>query len=143
MIEKDHKQLSLVQQCELLTMHRSGLYYTPCAESEENLAIMRLLDEQYFKTPFYGVRRLTAWLQQQGYNVNRKRVGRLMGIMGWKTLFRGRRTSDPDKQHKVYPYLLRGLAIGRSNQVWASDITYVPMKKGFMYLCAIIDLHTR
>ena len=143
MVEKDHNGLSLVQQCKLLSIHRSGLYYTPCVESEENLAIMRLLDEQYFKTPFYGVRRLTAWLQQQGYNINRKRTGRLMGIMGWKTLFRGHNTSKPNKEHKVYPYLLRGLAIERPNQVWATDITYVPMKKGFLYLCAIIDLHTR
>ncbi|MBE7172683.1 MAG: IS3 family transposase [Williamsia sp.] len=143
MIEKDHCQLSLVEQCRLLSMHRSGIYYTPCLESEENLIIMRLLDEQYFKTPFYGIRRLTAWLQDQGYAVNRKRVARLMGIMGWKTLFRGRNTSKPGKGHKIYPYLLKGLVIDRPNQVWATDITYIPMKKGFMYLCAIIDLHTR
>lgn len=143
MIEKDHSGLSVVQQCDLLSIHRSGLYYTPCEESDENLAIMRLLDEQYFKTPFYGIRRLTAWLQDQGYNVNRKRVKRLMGIMGWKTIFRGYNTSKPGKGYQVYPYLLKGLAINRPNQVWATDITYVPMRKGFMYLCAIIDLHTR
>ncbi len=143
MIEKEHSRLSLVEQCHLLGMHRSGLYYTPCAQSEENLIIMRLLDEQYFKTPFYGIRRLTAWLQDQGYAVNRKRVARLISIMGWKTLFRGRNTSKPGKGHKIYPYLLKGLRIDRPNQVWATDITYIPMKKGFMYLCAIIDLHTR
>ena len=143
MIERGHNRLSIVQQCDLLTVHRSGLYYTPCMESEENLAIMRLLDEQYFKTPFYGIRRLTAWLASQGYSINRKRVKRLMGIMGWKTIFRGHNTSKPDKQHKVYPYLLKGLLINRPNQVWATDITYVPMGKGFMYLCAIIDLQTR
>ena len=143
MIERDHNGLSLVQQCDLLSIHRSGLYYTPCVESEENLAIMRLLDEQYFKTPFYGIRRLTAWLQDQGYNVNRKRVKRLMDIMGWKTIFRGYSTSKPGKGHKVYPYLLKGLVTSKVNQVWATDITYVPMKKGFMYLCAIIDVYTR
>ena len=143
MIEKDHSSLSVVQQCDMLTIHRSGLYYSACPESEENLAIMRLLDEQYFKTPFYGIRRLTAWLQDQGYNVNRKRVKRLMAIMGWKTIFRGCSTSKPNKEHKVYPYLLKGLTIDKPNQVWATDITYVPMRKGFMYLCAIIDLHSR
>lgn len=143
MIEKDHSGLSLVQQCDVLGIHRSGLYYVPCAESEKNLAIMRLLDEQYFKTPFYGIRRLTAWLQEQGYNVNGKRVKRLMDIMGWKTIFRGYSTSKPGKGRKVYPYLLKGLVTSKVNQVWATDITYVPMRKGFMYLCAIIDVHTR
>lgn len=143
MIEKDHNRLSLLQQCNLLSIHRSGLYYTPCAESEENLAIMRLLDEQCFKTPFYGIRRLTAWLQEQDYYVNRKRVKRLMDIIGWKTILRGYSTSKPNKEHKVYPYLLRGIITSKVNQVWATDITYVPMKKGFMYLCAIIDIHTR
>lgn len=143
MIDKNHIQMSIAEQCHLLNIHRSGLYYKPCMESEENLSIMRLLDEQYFKTPFYGVRRLTAWLQMLGYKINRKRVRRLMGIMGWETIFRAPRTSDADKQHKVYPYLLKGLDITRVNQVWATDITYVPMRKGFMYLCAIIDIHTR
>lgn len=143
MIDKNHLQVSIAEQCNLLSIHRSGIYYKPCPESEENLCIMGLLDEQYFKTPFYGVRRLTAWLQGLGYKINRKRVRRLMGIMGWETIFRAPRTSDPDKQHKVYPYLLKGLDITRVNQVWAIDITYVPMRKGFMYLCAIIDIHTR
>uniref|UniRef100_UPI00374DBF4E IS3 family transposase n=1 Tax=Mucilaginibacter sp. TaxID=1882438 RepID=UPI00374DBF4E len=112
-------------------------------ESQENLDIMRLLDEQYYATPFYGVRRLKVWLQRQGITVNRKRLLRLMNQMGWQTLFRRKSTSDPDKQNKVYPYLLKGLQIERANQVWATDITYVPMHKGFMYLCAVIDLHTR
>lgn len=143
MVDEKHLQMSIVEQCNLLSIHRSGVYYKPCPESEENLCIMRLLDEQYFKTPFYGVRRLTAWLETLGYKINRKRVRRLMGIMGWETIFRPPRTSDPDKQHKVYPYLLKGLDITRVNQVWATDITYVPMRKGFMYLCAIIDIHTR
>lgn len=143
MIDKQSCVLSVDRQCNLLGIHRSGLYYQPCAESEENLAIMRLLDEQYFKTPFYGVRRLTVWLQRQGYQINRKRVKRLMDLMGWQTIFRAPRTSDPDKQHKVYPYLLKGMDITKANQVWATDITYIPMRKGFMYLCAVMDLHTR
>lgn len=143
MVDEKHLQMSIVEQCNLLSIHRSGVYYKPCSESEENLCIMRLLDEQYFKTPFYGVRRLTAWLQTLGYKINRKRVRRLMGIMGWETIFRPPKTSDPNKQHKVFPYLLKGLDIARVNQVWATDITYVPMRKGFMYLCAIIDIHTR
>lgn len=143
MVDKEHSCLSVVRQCYLLGIHRSGLYYQPCAESQENLDIMRMLDEQYFKTPFYGVRRLRVWLQNQGYRINRKRLLRLMRQMGWQTLYRRKSTSDPDKQNKVYPYLLKGLLIERANQVWATDITYVPMKKGFMYLCAVIDLHTR
>lgn len=143
MVEKQHSSLSVVQQCRLLGLHRSGLYYQPCSESEENLIIMRLLDEQYYKTPFYGVRKLTAWLRIQGYSINRKRVKRLMELMGWQTIYRKPNTSKPCKEHRIYPYLLKGLAINRYNQVWAMDITYVPMRKGFMYLCAIIDVHTR
>jgi putative transposase len=119
------------------------LYYQPCSESEENITVMRLLDEQYFKTPFYGVRKLTAWLKGLGYAINRKRVKRLMDLMGWQTIYRWPNTSKPNKQHRIYPYLLKGLEINRLNQVWAMDITYVPMRRGFMYLCAVIDLHTR
>jgi putative transposase len=143
MIEQNHPQISIMEQCELLNLHRSGLYYQPVPESEQNLAIMRLLDEQYYKTPFYGIRKLTEWLQNMDYAVNHKRVRRLMKLMGWKTLYREPNTSDPDKQHKVYPYLLKGMRIWKRNQVWQIDITYVPMNKGFMYLCAIIDVHTR
>jgi putative transposase len=142
MINVKH-QLSVVKQCSLLDLHRSGLYYKPCHESEENLRILRLLDEQYFKTPFYGIRKLTAWLKKQDFKINRKRVKRLMELMGWQTLYRYKSTSEPDKQNRLYPYLLKGLRVTRPNQVWAMDITYVPMRKGFMYLCAIIDLHTR
>ena len=143
MIESTHCSLSIVKQCNLLGLHRSGLYYQPCPESVENLDIMRFLDEQYFRTPFYGVRKLTVLLRQQGFNVNRKRTKRLMDKMGWRTLYRHRNTSKPDKQNRLYPYLLKGLKIERRNQVWAMDITYVPMRKGFLYLCAVIDLHTR
>jgi putative transposase len=133
----------MTRQCLLLQIHRSGLYYAPVPESEENLHLMRCMDEQYFKTPFYGIRRMTAWLRHQGHRVNRKRVKRLMELMGWQTIYRKRNTSKANKLHPVYPYLLRDLAITRPNQVWAIDITYVPMRRGFMYLCAIIDIHTR
>lgn len=104
---------------------------------------MRLIDEQYFKTPFYGIRRVTAWLRNMGYKVNRKRIKRLMELVGWQTIYRKRNTSKKDKQNPVYPYLLRDLVIDHPNQVWAIDITYVPMRRGFMYLCAVIDVYTR
>lgn len=139
--KQDH--LSLSRQCSLLSIHRSGIYYKPCPESEENLFLMRLLDEQYLHTPFYGIRKITEWLRSEGFTINRKRVKRLMDLMGWQTLYRKRNLSKRNKEHKVYPYLLRGLPVTHRNQVWAIDITYVPMRKGFMYLCAIIDLHTR
>jgi len=143
MVDQQESSLSIARRCELLKIHRSGLYYRPCRESEENLTIMRLLDEQYFKTPFYGVRKLTVLLKKQGFKINRKRAKRLMGLMGWRTLYRNKNTSGPDKQNRLYPYMLKGLRVERPDQVWAMDITYVPMRKGFMYLCAIIDLHTR
>lgn len=143
MVERDTK-LSIVRQCELLSVHRSGLYYQPVQESDENLRIMRLMDEQYLKTPFYGIRRLTNWLRRdKSYIINPKRVRRLMQLMGWQTIYRKKNTSKRNQKHYVYPYLLKGLEINRANQVWAIDITYVPMRRGFMYLCAIIDLHTR
>ena len=143
MIDKQESSLSIARQCELVKVHRSGLYYKPCSESPENLAIMRLLDEQYFKTPFYGIRKLTFLIKSAGFKVNRKRVKRLMDLMGWQTLYRHKNTSKPDKQNRLYPYMLKGLLINRSNQVWAMDITYVSMRRGFMYLCAVIDLYTR
>lgn len=135
--------LSISAQCQLLTLTRSGFYYIPSGESEENLAIMRQLDRQYFSTPFYGVLRLTALLILAGFKVNKKRVRRLMKLMNWQTIYREPHTTISDKTHYKYPYLLRGLKIERCNQVWAMDITYIPMKTGFMYLTAIIDLHSR
>ena len=143
MVDSKYPKLSICRQCEALGVHRSGLYYTPSEESEENIQLLRLLDEQYMNTPFYGIRRLTYWLRSKGHAVNRKRVKRLMAIMGWQTIFRKQNTSKRNVLHPIYPYLLRGLEVERRNQVWAIDITYVPMKKGFMYLCAIIDLKTR
>lgn len=136
-------ELSLSKQCDLLKLHRSGLYYKPLTECDENLEIMRRLDEQYFKTPFYGVLRLTALLQQEGYKINEKRTRRLMKLIHWQTIYREPKTTISDLTHYKYPYLLKGLKIERNNQVWAMDITYIPMRKGFMYLAAIIDLHSR
>lgn len=143
MIEPICPDLSISTQCQLLTLSRSSFYYIPSGESEENLAIMRQLDEQYFSTPFYGALRLTAMLVLSGRKVNIKRVRRLMKLMNWQTIYREPRTTISDKTHYKYPYLLRGLKIERCNQVWAMDITYIPMKTGFMYLTAIIDLHSR
>jgi putative transposase len=143
MIDNNNMILSIVKQCRILGLHRSGLYYKPCNESEENLLILRLLDEQYYKTPFYGVRKLTVWLKKQNFKINRKRVKRLMEVMGWQTLYQYKHTSEPNKQNRLYPYMLKGVRIDRPNQAWAMDITYVPMRRGFMYLTAIIDLYTR
>lgn len=142
LVEKS-TDLSQEKQCELLTIHRSGLYYKPLEESEENLKIMRLLDEQYFLTPFYGALKLMALLKENGFSINIKRVRRLMKKINWKTIYREPKTTISNQLHKKYPYLLRHLTISEKNQVWATDITYVPMQKGFMYLIAIVDLHTR
>ena len=143
MVESNHEVLSIKKQLDLVSISSSSFYYVPKVESEENLAILRLLDEQYFKTPFYGVLRLTALLVGLGYKVNRKRVRRLMQILDWKTIYREPKTTIGNKQHKKYPYLLGGLKINRCNQVWATDITYIPMKTGYMYLMAVVDLHSR
>jgi len=142
MIERNI-DIGISRQCELLGIHRSGLYYAPLPESEDNLHYMRLLDEQYLKTSFYGIRRLTRWLNKKGFKVNSKRVKRLMSLMGWQTLYRKPNTSWKNKENKIYPYLLKDIKIDHRNQVWGIDITYVPIRRGFMYLCAIIDLHTR
>ena len=143
MIKTESKDLSIVKQCDLLEINRSGLYYQPVEETEENLAIMRMMDEQYFKTPFYGTERLLVLLVVMGYKINRKRLRRLMRIQGWQTLYPTRCTTWSDPAAYKYPYLLKNLLIQRKNQVWAVDITYLPMKKGFMYLFAVMDIHTR
>ncbi len=143
MIEKDAPQLSISSQCQLLSISKSAYYYVPQKESDENLSIMRLLDEQYFETPFYGALRLLALLTNKGYNINLKRVRRLMKIANWRTIYREPKTTVSDKTHYKYPYLLRDLKIDRNNQVWEMDITYIPMAKGFMYLAAIIDVNSR
>ena len=143
MIDRRHPSLSIVRQCGLLGVSRSGLYYQPAVVSEEDLILMKLIDRQYLITPFYGARKMAAWLKSQSYSVNRKRVWRLMRLMGLKAIYRRPRTSKPAPGHKIYPYLLGGMKITRPNQVWAADITYIPMARGFLYLVAIIDWYSR
>ncbi len=142
-VDCQHPLLSVVRQCKLLDISRSGLYYQPVEVSEEELTLMKLIDRQYLATPFYGARRMAVWLMTQGYTVNRKRVRRLMQVMGLKAIYRRPRTSKPAPGHKIYPYLLSGMEITRPNQVWAADITYIPMARGFLYLVAIIDWYSR
>lgn len=143
LIEAEHPQISVRRQCELLGLNRSTLYYQPAGDSAYNLHLMRLIDEQYLRTPFYGWPRMTAYLRRLGYAVNGKRIRRLMQQMGLQALYPKPKTSVAATGHKIYPYLLRGLAIVRPNQVWSADITYVPMPKGFMYLVAIMDWFSR
>jgi len=133
----------MVRQCTLLDISRSSLYYHPKEISEEDLTLMKLIDRQYLVTPFYGARKIAAWLKGKGQMVNRKRVRRLMQLMGIKAVYRRPRTSKPGPGHKIYPYLLDGMAITRPNQVWAADITYIPMARGFLYLVVIIDWYSR
>jgi putative transposase len=128
----------VVRQCELVGLPRSTWYYQPACETPENLALMRRIDEQYLKTPFYGSRRMAEVL-----SVNRKRVGRLMRLMGLVAIYPKRRTTHSGVGHRIYPYLLRGVEITRPNQVWSSDITYVPMRQGYLYLVAVIDWYSR
>jgi putative transposase len=144
LISRDHPELSIEKQCDLLTVSRSGFYYKPKGESQLNLKLMRLMDEHYLEHPYKGVPMMHAWLRSQGYKVNIKRIGRLFyEIMGLRAVAPGKHTTKRNPKHKAYPYLLRNLKIQRANQVWATDITYIPMAKGFMYLTAIIDLHSR
>jgi len=142
MIDKDHR-LPVTRQCELLNLNRSTVYYQGAGVSDEDLALMRRIDEMHLQRPFYGSRRLRDWLQDESYGVGRKRVRRLMRLMGIRALYPRPRTSKPGKGHKIYPYLLRDLTIERPNQVWATDITYIPMARGFVYLVAIMDWYSR
>ena len=143
LIEPGHGELSVRRQCALLGLSRSSLYYEPAAETTENMRLMRLLDKQYTACPFYGSRRLTAWLVQRGEVVNRKRVQRLLRTMGLEALYPKPRLSVAGRGHRTYPYLLRGVRIERPDQVWSTDITYVPLPSGFMYLAAIMDWYSR
>lgn len=143
-VELEHPLLSVSRQCALLCVARSSVYYIPCtSESEENLALMRLIDKQYLKRPYYGVPRMTLWLNEQGHAVNRKRVARLMRVMGLQATLPGPHTSTPHPEHRIYPYLLRGMEIRAPNQVWCADLTYVAMRRGFMYLMAVMDWFSR
>ena len=145
MVEPLHPSLSVQRQCELLSLPRSSYYRAcgPASESPENLELMRLIDEEYLRHPFYGSRKMRAYLQRQGHPVNRKRVRRLMRVMGLASVAPKPNTSAPHPEHKVYPYLLRGLAIERPNQVWCTDLTYIRLSGGFVYLVAVMDWHSR
>ena len=143
MIERKHCDLSIVRQCGLVGISRSSFYYRARPVSEENLALMVEIDRCYTAHPFYGARRIAKWLNERDWSVGRRRVGRLMNLMGLEAICPRPNTSRPAPGHKVYPYLLRGLVIDRPNQVWATDITYIPMAKGFVYLVAIMDWYSR
>jgi putative transposase len=139
MIDSDHPSLSIARQCQLLSISRSGFYYQPSGESELNLTLMRLIDEQHMRTPYYGARQMARHLRREGYVVGRKRIRRLMQKMGLCVVYQRPRTTVPAADHEVYPYLLRDLVIDRPNQVWCADITYIQMRRGFLYL---VDRHS-
>ena len=143
MIDRDSSQLSLVRQCTLLDISRASLYYQPTLPRTEDLDLMALMDRQYLKTPFYGSRRMKAWLRGEGHPVGRKKIRRMMRLMGLEAIYRRPNTSKPTPEHRVYPYLLKGVKIYRVNQVWTADITYIPMARGFLYLVAIMDWYSR
>jgi putative transposase len=140
MVDPKHPRLSITQQCKLLRISRSTFYYDRKGENPLNLKLMRLIDEQFLETPYYGSRQMARHLRREGYNIGRKRVRRLMRIAA---IYQAPKTSQPHPDHKVYPYLLRDLTIDRPNQVWCADITYIPMRRGFLYLVAIMDWATR
>ena len=142
-MEPGHAEISVRRQCDLLGVNRSGLYCQPVGESEENLMLMRLIDEEYTRHPFYGSRRMAAWLCGQGNEVNRKRAARLMKGMGIEALYPKPKLSQPGEGHKIHPYLLKGVEVTRVNQVWSTDITYIRMAKGFVYLVAVMDWFSR
>ncbi len=144
-IEPKHKQISIYRQCELLNLNRSSLYYKPCSDTTYNEKLMRIIDEQYVETPFYGVEKMTRWLRRKQHCVNPKRIRRLMRQMGLEAVYpkRKRDLSIPNKQHKIYPYLLDDVNVTRRGQVWSTDITYVRMYRGWVYLVAIMDWFSR
>ena len=143
MVDSGHERLSVVRQCALLKIARSGLYYERTGESGINLVLMREIDLAFTEWPFFGVRQMCRYLVSLGYSAGIKRIRRLMRLMGLMAVYQKPKTSTPNPEHKRYPYLLRGLSIDRSNQVWCADITYIPMRKGFLYLVAIMDWHSR
>ena len=143
MIEPANTNLSIGKQCKLLSISRSSFYYQPKGETAVNLILMRQIDEQFLETPFFGVRQMTWHLPNESHLVNERRIRRLMRLMGLMPIYQKPNTSKAAKGHKTYPYLLKGLRVTRPNQVWAADITYLPMRRGFLYLVAIMDWHTR
>lgn len=142
-IEPSHPKLSIVRQSQLIHLHRSSYYFQAATESPENLKIMRLIDEKYTRHPFYGSRKLVSYLEENGICVNRKRILRLMRLMGISPIYPQPNLSKPDQKHKIYPYLLRDLPIVNPDQVWSTDITYIPIRGGFVYLTAVIDWFSR
>jgi putative transposase len=143
MIVRDHPALSLSRQCEVLSISRSSFYHAAKGESPETLALMRRIDELFMKYPFYGSRQMARQLRREGVRAGRHRVRRLMRLMGLEAIYQAPRTSDPHPAHRIYPYLLKGLAIDQPNRVWCADITYIPVQRGFLYLVAIMDWATR
>ena len=143
MIEPGHPRLSIVRQCELASISRSSFYREPTAVSEATLRLMRLIDEQFLETPWYGSRQMARHLRRNGWCVGRHRVRRLMLKMGLAPIYQRPKTSEPHPQHRTWPYLLRHLTIDRPNQVWCADVTYIPMRRGFLYLIAIMDWFSR
>lgn len=143
MIEFGLETIPVTHQCELLGLARSTFYYRPIGISEEDLNLMRLIDEQYTKTPFYGYRKMTYWLGRQGYHLNKKWVLRLMQKMGLQAIYPKKKLSQPGKDHEIYPYLLRGMEITWPDQVWAADLTYIRLSRGFIYLVAVMDWFSR
>jgi putative transposase len=143
MIDAKDPKLSVSNQCRLLTLNRSTYYYKKKPVKPEDLELMRIIDEQYLKTPSWGTRSMRNYLRRLGYKINRKRVQRLMRLMGLEAIYPKPKTSRPHPAHKVYPYLLRNMIVERPNQVWTADITYIPMSRGFMYLVAVMDWHSR
>jgi putative transposase len=143
MIEPGHPRLSIVRQCELVSINRSGFYHRPAEETPLNLELMRLIDAQFPETPWYGARQMARHLRREGYTVGRKRIRRLMAKMGLTPIYQRPRTTVPNPGHRIFPYLLRDLVIDRPNQVWCTDITYLPMRRGFLYLVAVMDWATR
>jgi putative transposase len=144
MIERDESPLSIRAQCKLLGVNRGVLYYQRCRSKESDVAVMHLMDEQYTRTPYYGVERMTAWLHRLGIGIGHNRVRRLLRLMGLEAVYPKPRLSRPGgPEHRIWPYLLRGLAVERPNQVWAADITYIRLWRGFVYLVAVMDWYSR
>jgi putative transposase len=143
LISRGGCRLSVVRQCDLVGLSRSSHYYTAKGESEFNLELLRRIDRQYLKTPWYGSRQMTRQVRRDGVCAGRTRIRRLMRRLGLQAIYQKPRTSIPNAEHRVYPYLLRDLVIDRPNQAWCADITYIPMSRGFLYLVAVMDWHTR
>ncbi len=143
MIEPGHTEIPIYRQCDLLELSRAGYYYQPQGESLLNLHLMNVIDEQYTRMPYYGVAKMTAWLIRQSYEVNSKRVRRLMRLMGLEAIYPKRNLSISSPEHKKYPYLLRDVLVERPDQVWSTDITYIKMAQGFVYLVAVMDWYSR